>query len=42
MEENSKIYQALMAMTEVEAAALDFLTRLEAAREAMRECVNGR
>ena len=41
MEENSKIYKALMAMTEAEAAALDFLASLEDARQAMRECVGG-
>ena len=31
-----KLYRALMAMTEAEAAALDFLQQLDEAREAMR------
>lgn len=34
-------YQALMAMTELEAAALAMLQDLERAREAMRACVSG-
>lgn len=39
--ENSKMYKALMAMTELEAAALDFLARLESAREEMRAAMGG-
>lgn len=34
-------YQALMAMTELEAAALAMLEALGRAREAMRSCVSG-
>lgn len=34
-------YRALMAMTELEAAALAMLEDLERAREAMRACVSG-
>lgn len=37
----SKQYQALMAMTELEAAALAMLEALGRAREAMRSCVSG-
>lgn len=34
-------YQALMAMTELEAAALALLDALEVARKALRESVSG-
>lgn len=38
---DEQMYQALMAMTELEAAALAMLEALERAREAMRACVSG-
>lgn len=37
---NEQTYQALMAMTELEAAALAMLAALERAREAMRHCMD--
>lgn len=38
---NEQTFKALMAMTELEAAALAMLDALERAREAMRSCVGG-
>lgn len=38
--QSEQTYQALMAMTELEAAALAMLEALERAREAMRACVS--
>lgn len=35
-----KLYRALMAMTEAEAAALDFLQQLNEARKAMRDMLD--
>lgn len=40
--QNEQTYQALMAMTELEAAALALLAALERAREAMRACMDAR
>lgn len=37
--QNEQVYQALMAMTELEAAALAMQEALERAREALRACV---
>lgn len=41
MDVDQQTYAALMAMTELEAAALAMLAALERAREAMREKVSG-
>lgn len=41
MEENSKIYKMLMAMTEVEAAALALLDTIDREREALRSALEG-
>lgn len=38
--DESKLYRALMAMTEAEAAALDFLANLDQAREHIREAID--
>ena len=38
----SKIYSALMAMTEAEAAAMEFLRALDEAREGIREFIDRR
>lgn len=38
---DERMYQALMAMTELEAAALAMLDALERARDAMRACACG-
>lgn len=39
--QDERMYKALMAMTELEAAALAMLEALEQARQAMRACVGG-
>lgn len=38
--QDEQTYKALMAMTELEAAALAMLEALERARESMRACVS--
>lgn len=38
---DERVYQALMAMTELEAAALAMLEALERARAELRSCVSG-
>lgn len=38
---DEQVYQALMRMTELEAAALAMQEALERARQALRSCVSG-
>lgn len=40
MQDESKIYKALMALTEAEAATMDFLERIDNLRDALRDVID--